>query len=66
VKFDSFVIVFFLNIIVFTAIVVTVMIKQAFVFLIDMRSYLWHGDIRVDMLNTGVGYEISPSLKFPN
>ena len=55
VKFDSFVVVvlffvilsifFHLNIILGTGIEVTVMIEQACVFLIDMRSYLWHGDI---------------------
>jgi hypothetical protein len=46
VKFDSLVVVFlFFNIILFTCIEVTVMIKQAFVFLVDMSSYLWHGDI---------------------
>src|SRR5947209_18005075 len=55
VKFDSFVVVvlcfmilsifFHLNIILGTGIEVTVMIEQACVFLIDMRSYLWHGNI---------------------
>jgi len=36
---------FHLNIILATGIEVSVMMEQAFVFLIDMSSYLWHGDI---------------------
>ena len=53
------------EIILFTDIEDTAMIEQAFVLLIDMSSYLWHGRY-VEYSRTRFDDEISLSLRFPN